>query len=88
MVKEWAPKDKETYFLIYTTPEGDVEIEAFLHKENIWLTQDKMSDLFAVQRPAITKHLQNIFESGELMEEEVSSILEHTTKRIMGVIRK
>ncbi len=74
------PKDEVTDFLIYTTPEGDVKIEAFLHKENIWLTQDKMSELFGVQRPAITKHLKNIFESGELKEEEVSSILEQTTK--------
>ena len=39
-----------------------------------------MSELFGVQRPAITKHLQNIFGSGELNEKEVSSILEHTTK--------
>jgi hypothetical protein len=52
----------------------------FLHNENIWLTQDKMAELFAVQRPAITKHLQNIFESGELIEKEVCSILERTTK--------
>ncbi|MFH0876200.1 MAG: hypothetical protein V1859_09760 [archaeon] len=80
MSKEIAPRDEVTDFLIYTTPEGDVKIEAFLHKENIWLTQDKMSELFGVQRPAITKHLQNIFENGELKEEEVSSILEHTTK--------
>ena len=80
MSKELAPRDEVTDFLIYTTPEGDVKIEAFLHKENIWLTQDKMSELFGVQRPAITKHLLNIFESGELDEKEVSSILEHTTK--------
>src|SRR3989344_5137915 len=80
MAKELVPKDEVTDFLIYTTPKGDVKIEAFLHKENIWLTQDKMSELFGVQRPAITKHLQNIFESGELDEKEVSSILEHTTK--------
>src|SRR3989338_800982 len=76
--KELAPRDEVTDFLIYTTPEGDVKIEAFLHKENIWLTQDKMSELFGVQRPAITKHLQNIFESHELNENSVSSILEHT----------
>jgi len=75
---EITPRDEVTDFLIYTTPEGDVKIEAFLHKENIWLTQDKMSELFGVQRPAITKHLQNIFESHELNENSVSSILEHT----------
>ena len=80
MAKELVPKDEVTDFLIYTTPKGDVKIEAFLHKENIWLTQDKMAELFGVQRPAITKHIQNIFESGGLDEKQVSSILEHTTK--------
>ncbi len=42
------------------------------------MTQKKMSELFGVQRPAITKHLKNIFNSRELIEESVSSILEHT----------
>jgi hypothetical protein len=80
MSKEKDLRENVTDFLIYTTPKGDVKIEAFLYKENIWLTQDKMADLFGVQRPAITKHLKNIFESGELNKKEVSSILEHTTK--------
>ena len=52
----------------------------FLHNENIWLTQERMAELFGVQRPAITKHLGNIFSERELDENEVSSILEHTTK--------
>ena len=80
MTKELAPKDEATEFLLYTTPNGKVKVEIFLHNENVWLTQEKIALLFGVQRPAITKHLQNIFESGELREEEVSSILEHTTK--------
>ncbi|MFA5128019.1 MAG: virulence RhuM family protein [Patescibacteria group bacterium] len=68
-----------TEFLLYTTPNGQVKVEIFLRDENIWLTQDKIALLFGVQRPAITKHLKNIFESGELDEKVVSSILEHTT---------
>ncbi len=68
-----------TDFLLYTTPNGKVKVEIFLKDENIWLTQDKIALLFGVQRPAITKHLKNIFESGELDEKVVSSILEHTT---------
>lgn len=68
-----------TEFLLYTTPNGKVKVEIFLRGENIWLTQDKIAILFGVQRPAITKHLKNIFESGELDEKVVSSILEHTT---------
>ena len=66
--------------LLYTTPNGKVKVEIYLQNETIWLTQQKIADLFGVQRPAITKHLKNIFESGELVEEVVSSILEHTTQ--------
>jgi hypothetical protein len=44
------------------------------------MTQKKIADLFGVQRPAITKHLKNIFETGELEEYSVSSILEHTAE--------
>jgi len=69
-----------TEFLLYTTPNGKVKVEIFLRDENIWLTQDKIALLFGVQRPAITKHLKNIFESGELDENSVSSILEHTAQ--------
>jgi hypothetical protein len=69
-----------TEFLLYTTPNGKVKLEIFLRDENIWLTQQNIADLFGVQRPAITKHLKNIFETGELKEEVVSSILEHTTQ--------
>jgi hypothetical protein len=65
--------------LLYTTPNGKVKVEIYLQNETIWLTQQKISELFGVQRPAITKHLKNIFETGELKEEVVSSILEHTT---------
>lgn len=67
-----------TEFLLYTTPNGKVKVEIFLKDENLWLTQEKIAILFGVQRPAITKHLKNIFESGELNENSVSSILEHT----------
>lgn len=72
--------DSFTDFLLYTTPNGKVKVEIFLRNETVWLTQDKLAQLFGVQRPAITKHLKNIFESGELQEELVSSILEHTTQ--------
>ena len=74
------PNNSFTEFLLYTTPNGKIKVEIFLRDENIWLTQDKIALLFGVQRPATTKHLKNIFESGELQENLVSSILEHTTK--------
>lgn len=75
-----AAADGFNEILLYTTPNGKVKVEIYLQNETIWLTQQKIADLFGVQRPAVTKHLKNIFETGELQEEVVSSILEHTTK--------
>ncbi|WP_419614490.1 virulence RhuM family protein [Thiolapillus sp.] len=72
-------QDQTTEFLLYTAPNGEVKVEVLLSNETIWLTQDRMAELFGVQRPAITKHLKNIFESNELEELVVCSILEHTT---------
>ena len=69
----------QTEILLYNTSNGGVKVEVLLQNETIWLNQEKIAELFGVQRPAITKHLKNIFESGELKEEVVSSILEHTT---------
>lgn len=65
--------------VIYKTPQNEVELKVKLEKETIWLTQNQIALLFGTQRPAITKHLKNIFQSGELEEKVVSSILEHTT---------
>jgi hypothetical protein len=73
-------QDQTTEFLLYTAPNGAVKVEVLLSDETIWLTQDRMAELFGVQRPAITKHLKSIFESGELEEKVVSSILELTTE--------
>ena len=77
--KNQITKNNEfTEFLLYKSPNGKVKVEIFLHNETVWLTQEKIAQLFGVQRPAITKHLRNIFESGELEKNSVSSILEHT----------
>lgn len=72
-------QDQNSEFLLYTAPNGEVKVEVLLSGETIWLTQKRIAELFGVQRPAISKHLKNIFESGELQEELVISILEHTT---------
>ncbi|MBC2698156.1 MAG: virulence RhuM family protein [ANME-2 cluster archaeon] len=69
---------QQSDFILYTSNEGKVNIEVYLKDETIWLTQKAISELYGVQRPAITKHLKNIFDSGELQEDTVSSILEHT----------
>ncbi|HOD41552.1 MAG: hypothetical protein BWY32_02701 [bacterium ADurb.Bin243] len=68
----------QSNFLLYTSDSGKVKVEVFFKDETVWLTQKAIAELFGVQRPAITKHLKNIFDSGELTEESVSSILEHT----------
>ena len=75
-----STQDQTTDFLLYTAPNGEIKVEVLLSNETIWLTQERMAELFGVQRPAITKHLKSIFESGELQEELVCSILEHTTE--------
>jgi hypothetical protein len=69
---------KESEIIFYQGDDENVKIEVFYHNETFWMSQKKISDLFGVQRPAITKHLKNIFDEGELEEESVSSILEHT----------
>ncbi|PCK05870.1 MAG: cell filamentation protein Fic [Alteromonadaceae bacterium] len=73
-------QDETTEFLLYTAPNGQVKVEVLLNNETLWLTQKRMAELFGVQRPAITKHLKNIFDSGELEQEAVCSILEHTAE--------
>jgi hypothetical protein len=70
----------QSEIILYTTPDGTIKIDTIFQDEAIWLTQKKMAELFGVKRPAITKHLKNIFESGELDKKVVSSILEHTTQ--------
>lgn len=71
---------KESEIIFYQGDDGNIKIEVFYHDETFWMTQKKIADLFGVQRPAITKHLKNIFATGELKEDSVSSILEHTAK--------
>jgi len=66
--KELMTNDEFTNFLIYTTPDGNVKVEAFLHDENIWLTQKKMAELFNVEVNTINYHIKEIFKSGELSE--------------------
>jgi len=71
-------KFKKGEIIIYKTKEGP-ELKVRLEEGTIWLTQKQIAALFATQRPAITKHLNNIIKSGELDKNSVSSILEHTT---------
>lgn len=72
------PLTRQSNFLLYTSAGGDIRVDVYLQDDSVWLTQNSIATLFGVQRPAITKHLKNIFDSGELDENSVSSILEHT----------
>ena len=68
---------QENEIVLYQ-PNETIHLEVRMVHESVWLTQPQIATLFGVQRPAITKHLRNIFKSGELDESSVSSILEHT----------
>lgn len=68
--------NKELQFLIYNTPQEDIKVDVVVRDETIWLTQKAMATLFDVQVPAITKHLKNIFEEGELHEAATISKME------------
>jgi hypothetical protein len=62
--------------ILYSTPDGDKKVGVLYHDENFWMTQKALAGLFNVKGPAASKHLKNIFESGELDEDSVVSILE------------
>ena len=64
--------------ILYKTKDGSTSVDVQLQDDTVWLTQKQIADLFGTKRPAITKHLVNIFKSKELNEKSVSSILEHT----------
>ena len=68
--------NKEFQFLIYNVPTEDVTVNAIIRDETIWLTQKSMAELFAVEVPAVSKHLANIFEEGELSVDSTVSKME------------
>jgi hypothetical protein len=80
MSNKLSIQDELTEFLLYNDGNGDIRVETYLHNETLWLSQVKIAQLFGVQVPAISKHLKKIFETGELDEKVVVSILESTTQ--------
>ncbi len=70
MAKKIKPAtDGFNEILLYTTPNGKVKVEIYLQNETIWLTQQKIADLFGVDRSVVTKHLINIYNEAELVKE-------------------
>jgi len=73
--------NKELQFLIYSTPQEHININVVVKDETIWLTQKAMAELFGVGVPAISKHIKNIFEEGELLENTTISKMETVVNR-------
>lgn len=71
---------KEFSFLMYTSKEENISVNVVVKDETIWLTQKAMAELFGVGIPAISKHLKNIFDEGELDRFSTVSILEIVQK--------
>lgn len=62
--------------ILYTAPDGDVKLDVFLQDETVWLDAHLMAQLFGVNRPAVVKHINNIYRTKELDETSTCSILE------------
>ncbi len=71
---------KESEIILYTTPNGEVKIDIRFEDETFWLPQQKIADLFGVDRTSISRHLANIFKEGELQKEVVCAKYAHTTQ--------
>ncbi|OWV01655.1 hypothetical protein B7993_15330 [Fibrobacter sp. UWH3] len=67
--------DKKGEIVIYVSDDGSSHLEVKLENETLWLTQKAMAELFEVGVPAISKHLKNIFEEGELEEYNLDAII-------------
>ena len=60
--------------IVLYQPDDDIRIEVRLDKDTVWLIQQQITDLFGVKQPAISKHIANIYKSGELNENSTYSI--------------
>jgi hypothetical protein len=76
------PSDELSEFLLYTAPDGAVKIEIYFQNESVWLTQQKIADLFGVSKSTISEHFKNIFESEELNKD--STVRNFRTVQLEG----
>ncbi len=70
--------DSDQNLVVFRPKGSQITVEVQLKNESVWLTQAQIAVLFGTKRPAITKHLLNIFKNKELSQKSVCSILEHT----------
>ena len=78
---EVVDMDREVQFLLYNMPEDSGKVQVVIKDETIWCTQKAMAQLFGVGVPAVSKHLKNIFEEGELSPEMTISKMETVINR-------
>jgi len=78
MAKRHEIRNSTAEFLIFQIENKEQGVEVYYKDENIWATQKAISTLFDCDRSVVTKHLGNIFKSGELMEERVCAKFAHT----------
>ena len=71
---------EENKIIIYQTEDGQTQIDVRLENETVWLTQAQMAELFQKDRTVITRHINNVFNEGELDREEVCAKFAHTTR--------
>ena len=77
--------------ILYQTEDGRTRVQCRFENETVWLTQAQMADLFQRERSVITKHIRNIFEEGELVEEAVCANYARTAadgNRIVQIERR
>lgn len=79
MAKKFEIRNSTAEFLIFQIEGKEDGVQVVYHKESVWCTQKAMAQLFDVGVPAISKHLRNIFETGELIEDSVITKMETTT---------
>ena len=76
-LKENLKQNSRKNTLIYNDEAGNTKVEVFLENEDVWLSTEALATLFNVKRPAITKHINNIYNDGELEENSTCSKMEH-----------
>ena len=72
--------ENNSEIIIYTAPDGTTKLQVQLEDETVWLTQEQMAMLFGKDRTTVNRHINNIFNEGELDENVVCAFFTHTTK--------
>lgn len=73
-------KTPDNQLIMFQALDGSVSIDVLYENNNVWLTQKKIAELYDVDRSVVTKHLKNIFEASELIEDSVCAKFAHTAE--------